>query len=389
MMKRWLEATWLTVVLCHTFLLYPAFAGGASSGPLPAEEVRDKLKGAKLLTIQDYKYEKVNPLDQHGWGEVNAPVKDYDRNYPKRLKDYLGIEIVKVGPDELLAEVAKVDEKKTQEVAGTWMSDATDIKVVKRKDLVRNAKLYLAVKELLRKYDADAVTMATWHLAGNRNPEGSKTNVMFPMAILELSKEHIPCCCESLLDCMVTMMVGTHLTGGRMGFAGDVLNGWAFKPTGARPQDVIVVGHCGAPINPKGDGRIPYVIRDHVIRQWGKKWAKKFDEKSISVATTVQWPTDEPATVVKFDVYRKKVSVFTGRVLDGNALYENFADHLCRNKIVVKLDHPKRSYLLPSKGDGAFRSWWGTWGCHQVVFYGDIKEPIKQFAALVGFKVVE
>ncbi len=175
-----------------------------------------------------------------------------------------------------------------------------------------------------------------------------------------------------------------------MGFAGDVLNASKLKPTGARPENVIIVGHCGAPINPKGDGTIPYVIRDHVIHQWGGKWAKKFDENTISVATTVQWPTDEPATVVKFDVYRKKVSVFTGTVLDGNALYEDFANVWCRNKILVKLDRPERSYLLPSDPGGpAFRHWWGTWGCHQVVFYGDIKEPIKRFAELVGFEVVE
>ena len=388
MIKRHLGATWLTLVLCHTFLLYPAFAGGASSGPLPPEKVRDKLQGAKLVTVQDY--EKINPLDQHGWGEVNAPMKDYDRNYPKRLKDYLGIEIIKVGSIELLAEMAKADDQKAQDLAGAWMSGATEVKVVKRKDLVRNAKLYLGLKRLLRKYDGDAVTMATWHLAGSNNPEGSKTNVMFPMAMIELSKEHIPCCCESLLDCMVTMMVGTHLTGGSMGFAGDVLNASKLKPTGARPENVIIVGHCGAPINPKGDGRIPYVIRDHVIHQWGGKWAKKFDENTISVATTVQWPTGEPATVVKFDVYRKKVSVFTGTVLDGNALYENFANVWCRNKILVKLDRPERSYLLPSDPGGpAFRHWWGTWGCHQVVFYGDIKEPSKQFAELAGFEVVE
>jgi len=392
MIGRRFETTWPALALGLTFILYPALAGCAASRPLSAEEVRETLQGSKIITIQDYKYEKVNPLDHRGWSEVSAPVKDYDRNYPKRLKDYLGIEIVKVGPDELASQMEKVDEQKAQKVADTWMADATAVEVVKKRDLLRNAKLYFAVKALLEKYDGDAVTMATWHLAGCHNPEGAKTNAMFPMAILELSKEHIPACCEAMIDCLVTQMVGTHLTGGAMGFAGDVLNDKAFEPTGDRPEDVIVVGHCGAPINPKGDDRIPYRIRNHVIHQGGgqKKWGKRFDEKDISVATTVQWPTDEPATVVKFNVYRKKVSAFTGRVLDGKTLYKDFADHVCRNKIVVKLDHPERSYLLPSaKNEGTFRSWWGTWGCHQVVFYGDIKESVRQFAESVGFKVVE
>ena len=388
MIKRCLDATWLTLIVYQIALLHPALAGGVSSGPLSAEEVRDKLKGAKIVTVQDY--EKINPLDQRGWSEVNAPMNDYDRDYPKRLKSYLGVEIVKVSSDELLVEMGKVDDQKAQEVAGTWMSDATEVKVVKRNDLIRNARLYLSLKELLRRHEGDAATMTTWHLAGCNNRQGSKTNVMLPMSILELSKEHIPCSCQSHLDCLVTMMVGTYLTGGSMGFDGDVLNDWAFKPTGARPKDVIVVGHCGAPINPHGNDKIPYLITEHVIHQWDAGYAKLFDEENIAVATTVEWPTDEPVTVVKFDVYRKKVSVFTGTALDGNSLYENFAGVLCRNKIVVKIDHPERCYMLPSDPkEGGFRSWWGSWGCHQVVFYGDIKEPIKQFAKSVGFEVVE
>jgi hypothetical protein len=45
--------------------------------------------------------------------------------------------------------------------------------------------------------------------------------------------------------------------------------------------------------------------------------------------------------------------------------------------------------MLPSdKNEGAFRNWWGSWGCHQVGFYGDLTENIREFAALTGFEVV-
>jgi len=132
MMKRCLYATWLTLIVQYIALLNPASAGGAPSGPLSAEEVRDKLKGAKIVTVQDY--DKINPLDQWGWGEVNAPIKDYDRNYPTRLKEFLGVEIVKVKSDELIAEMQKVDQEKAEKLAGTWISDATKVKIVKKKD---------------------------------------------------------------------------------------------------------------------------------------------------------------------------------------------------------------------------------------------------------------
>ena len=161
-----------------------------------------------------------------------------------------------------------------------------------------------------------------------------------------------------------------------MGFDGDVLNDWDFKPTGERPKNVVVIGHCGAPINPHGNDRSPYLIRDHIADD--------------GVATTFDWPVNKPVTVAKFDVYRKKVSIFTGTALDGPAVYENFDNIICRNKIVVQLDDPENCYLLPSDPkEGLFRDWFGSWGCHQVVFYGNIKGQIKEFAELAGFEVVE
>ena len=162
-----------------------------------------------------------------------------------------------------------------------------------------------------------------------------------PLAILELSKENIPCCCQSHVDCLVTQTIGSMLTDGRQGFVGDVLNDWSFAPIGDRPQNVIVIGHCGAPITPLPNRRIPYLIRDHIHSD--KEW---FGPDDIPTATTVSWPADEPATVVKFDVGRQKVSCFRAKVRDGDTLYEDFANCICRNKMVVQIDHPRQ--LLPA-----------------------------------------
>lgn len=379
MMKRCFCPTWLTVIACQIALLNCVSAGAeaASPEPLSAEKTREKLKGAKIIIIQDY--DKINPLDQMGWPEVNAPIKDYDRKYPSLLKEYLGIELVKVTSGELISEIGKVDEEKARELAEKWIADAKEVKYdnkVSKELIVTNAKLYFSLKEFLSKYDGDAITMTSWYFSGTHNPHGPILKLKLPLSILELSKEHIPCSCQCHIDCLATMLVGTSLTGGRMGFDGDVLNDWIFKPTGERPKNVIVVAHCGAPINPYGNDRSPYIIRDHVA--------------AAGIGTTMDWPVNKPVTVVKFDVYRKKVSVFTGTALDGPSLYEDFDNVICRNKVVVQLDDPENSYLLPSDPkEGAFRDWFGSWGCHQVLFYGNIKDKIKEFAELVGFEIVE
>ena len=81
-------------------------------------------------------------------------------------------------------------------------------------------------------------------------------------------------------------------------------------------------------------------------------------------------------------MYRKKVFACTGTVLDGNSLYEHLPDTACRNKIVIKIDESKTYRMFSS---GKFRK---DWGIHPVVFYGNLREEIKDFAKLIGFDVM-
>ena len=54
------------------------------------------------------------------------------------------------------------------------------------------------------------------------------------------------------------------------------------------------------------------------------------------------------------------------------------------------MDEPGKCYLLPADPQGgAFRDWFGSWGCHQVVFYGDLKDAFEELAGLAGLAVVK
>lgn len=378
------ERRWVSAMLAAWMAL--SWIGAASGAEVPTDakgtagEAVKRLCGAKIISIQDV--DKINAIDQEGmkgvWG--NSPANEYDRDYARRLKEFLGLELIIVRSGELLEEMANVEEEAIEDLADRWVREATEMKNVTRADVLRSARLYWGFKSLLKKYSAVAITYESATLTLSEK----KVLAWTPLTILELSKEHIPCCCQSHVDCLVTQLIGNYLTGGRPGFVGDVLNDWAFKPVGERPQNVIVIGHCGAPINPHGNDRIPYLIRDHIHSD---KWNVP---DAVAEATTVTWPADEPATVVKFDVSRKKVSVYTATVLDGNKLYVDFPNCICRNKMVVQIDRPDDCYLLPSSPkEGAFRSWWGSWGCHQVAFYGNLRESVREFAAATGFQLVE
>ena len=238
---------WADLALVASLVLPGSSMGDTPVKVEPAEVIK-RLQGAKIVSIQDV--DKINAIDQEGmrgvWG--NSPVNEYDRNYPKRLKESLGIELIIVRSGELLEEMGKVEEPALEKLADTWIREATGMKNVTRSDVVRSARLYWGFKALLKKYSAAAITFESATLTLSEH----KVNAWTPLSILELSKEHIPCCCQSHVDCLVTQLIGCRLTDGRPGFVGDVLNDWSFKAAGERPKNVIVVGHCGAAINPHG-----------------------------------------------------------------------------------------------------------------------------------------
>ena len=344
------------------------------------EEILEKMRGSRILSVQDY--DRIQPIDRGGWAQVDASMTDYDKAYPEKLREFLGVELVIVRSEELVREIETVKREEAERVADMWMEEAAEVKNVTREDVVRSAELYVAYKKLMEKYDADAITVSSWSLI-----PGGKIRAMPPLAEMELAKELIPSCCESLIDCTVTQLIGTYISG-RPGFVGDVLNKWMeLSPIDTPPDNLVVIGHCYGPINPRGDDRVPYVIRNHVVyndvvgTEWMSSWkpdlqkraSRELEDAHITlVGITVRWPVDEVVSIVKFDVYDKKVSVYSGTTIDGNLIYEDFDNRFCRTKMTIKTDVPFESVL----------------GGHQVVFYGDLKSGIKDIAKRTGFEVV-
>jgi len=90
-------------------------------------------------------------------------------------------------------------------------------------------------------------------------------------------------------------------------------------------------------------------------------------------------PINEVVTVVKISMYKKKISVSTGKTVSGEELFEGWDDILCRTKLAIKTN---AKALLKNLD-------WKTFGNHRVAFYGDYRQKIKDLAKLIGFEVVE
>jgi hypothetical protein len=85
-------------------------------------------------------------------------------------------------------------------------------------------------------------------------------------------------------------------------------------------------------------------------------------------------PLGEMTTTMLFDHKKKQVILHQGKSVEN--VNEDMA---CRTKLAVEV-----------KGDVyKLLNYWDEWGWHRVTFYGDLKRPVYNIAALLGFQVIE
>lgn len=321
-----------------------------------------KMRASRLLNIT---YHADAPGSGPCFYDGGTKPADYKETYFPKLKELIGFDIATTDYHELNSEIARVNEGEAEKIADSWISEAQEVRDTNRAEVIKSAKMYLAIAQLMNKYKCNAMTMASWGFFcgwGELRGKGV-TDAMPPLAEMELAKQLRVTSCETLIDCIVTQMAGLYSTG-RPGFVGDALG---FDPV----HELGIFGHCYAPINPHGHDRVPYIIRSHA--------ASHAFGRPTAVAIQVELPLDEIVTATKISVYDQKISLFTGRTVPGRSFYDGFDDLMCRTKLAVKTD--VESVLRNLDND--------TFGHHYVVFYGDWREKFERVGTLLGFDVLE
>ena len=243
-----------------------------------------------------------------------------------------------------------VDKVEANAVADRWQNKATKVTDVPYKVLQDSAAMYLGMKSVLKKHNANAITVNC--LGGFY---GKHINAYPCLGFHELSNEGLIGACECDINSTATMVAFTTMTQGRPGYISD--------PVIDTSKRQIIYAHCVASSKVFGpDGyENPFSIMTH-----------SEDRQGAAVRSIL--PLDYLTTTLKIHEERKEILFHQAK-----AVANDPDDRACRTKLCAE----------PIGDIEKLFTTWEKEGWHRVTFYGDLKKPVSALGDAIGWKVVE
>lgn len=274
-------------------------------------------------------------------------VTDRDvKKIAEAIKSSLGVEVLKTSSEKLNQYYREADAKEAEKWAEKWIREALRVIEPSRDEIVKAARMYLAMKKLLEEEGAIAIAIDCLTLVYSNRLEA------YPcLGFFQLNNEGLIGACEADLSSTLAMLIIRHLTREPSFISDpvfDLSKGW------------IVYAHCVAPSMVYGlNGPAnPYIIRSHAE-----------DRSGASIQSLM--PLEEYVTTIQVNPFEKAMTIHIGKAV------ANINDEkACRTKLAVEV-----------KADRILENW--RWGWHRVTFYGNWLNELRSLARLIGFKIYE
>jgi len=288
-------------------------------------EVLGRLKGLKLLVFRD---------------------KPYADEVVELFRSRVGVDIVQRSHEEVLKYYEKVDVGEAEKVADLVISKASEIVEPSRNDIVKAARMYIALRDALRDYKANALAIDCLDFI---------VRDLIPitpcLALSMLNDQGVPAACEADLDSLLTMVI-LRMLYDKPSFISD--------PVPDFKNNVIIHAHCTSATKMRGFVEI------------GEKYALRNHSETLSgVSIQVYMSKNVTVTVGKIVLWGNMVLAHKGTIVDNIR-----SERGCRTKFAVKVKDV-RKFVENFKG-----------GLHRVVVYGDYLEDLEDLAKLMGLRYV-
>ncbi len=291
---------------------------------LPPDDCIRRLKNSRILAVNDQSARIADlvmgiPLEYIAFAEINDAWKAADR-------------------DEALG------------ITNRWKKTAASILDVSDETLETSAAMYIGMKSVLKKHEANAITVNC--LGGFY---GGHIHAYPCLGFHELCNEGLVGACECDISSTATMLAFNTMTNGRPGFISD--------PVIDTSKRQIIYAHCVAPNRVFGPGAQanPFSIMTH-----------SEDRQGASIRSIL--PLNYLTTTLEINQERREILFHQAVAVDNDP-----DDRACRTKLCAE----------PIGDIEKLFTMWHKWGWHRVTFYGDLKQPVYELADAMGWKVIE
>lgn len=300
------------------------------------------LKNSKILVVTD------QVVSQYIDAAFPMAVGIY--SLAAEIRAIFGIEIITITSDEFNGRFYdKISYEEAEKIVDKWLREAKSVIRHEKKDLIGDAKMYLAMKKAVQHYGADGIAVDCWTLYSSRLIKAWPC-----LGFMELTREGVVCGCEADLASSALMMLMKHLSG---------LPGFITDPSIDEEKDEVIYYHCFSPINMLGFNSKEYSPYTITTAHWGGKKGSIY----------VELPIGRKVTLVGFNAIDRSLVVHEAEIIRNE-----YDERECSTKPVGKA---ATRYLM--------RNWEWKAGWHRVMFYGEWKETLKEIGALLGLKIVE
>jgi len=267
-----------------------------------------------ILTVTDSPYVNVT------YGDVrkNMPA-DYNERILRAIDDTFGVKVRKIGTREVaedqdIQNLWNSESQEANELAKRWIRDARKMTTTIESEVVKSAKVYLAMKMLMQKHDASSMAFHIRSLIANPRREDYVTPAL---ATSEFQLNNVVAKCQSNLNIVLSEML-LQYSYGRPSMLGDY--------SVDTYSNTSMVQHCEGPWNAWGDERrVPYILVDHRERR-----IRGRAMPGVSAGSWILYPGDEPVTMWQIDVESKEVLLHTGNTVPMLSEHAKYRDHFYR-----------------------------------------------------------
>lgn len=271
-----------------------------------------RMKTEHILTVTDSPHISVT----YGDFRKNLP-SNYNEMILGAIDAAFGTRVTKVGTKEVVEdpfvrELWHGESREASEIAQRWIHSAQKMVNTIESEVVRSAKMYLAMKHLMQRYEATAMA---YHIR-TLIPNPRREDYVAPCAATsEFQLHNVVAKCQSHLNVILSEMLLQYAYG-RPSMLGDF--------SVDTYNNTSCVQHCEGPWNAWGDQRrVPYIIRDHRERP-----VRGHSLPGVGVGWCLVYPPDEPVTMWQIDVLSKEVLVHTGPTVPMLKGPVKYRDHL-------------------------------------------------------------